>query len=144
MNSRIRTLSVREQAAWMRSYYPTFSCAATSRTLCSAGCLQPTSASRKYDVIVLYEAGLRPAAYVKHLRIREGETQIPHTYAPDRPCLFYPAAREWRPDMRIATTVIPWLSLWLFYYEVWLATGEWEGGGVAHGPILDKCDVSDS
>jgi hypothetical protein len=35
--------------------------------------------------------------------------------------------------MKIATTIIPWLSLWLYYYEVWHATGEWMGGGIEHG-----------
>ena len=65
-------------------------------------------------------------------------------YAPDRPCLFYPAGREWRSDMKIATSIVPWLSLWLYYYEVWLATGEWEGGGISHEPKLDNGDVSNS
>ena len=31
--------------------------------------------------------------------------------------------------MKIALTIVPWLSLWLFYYEVWRATGTWYGGG---------------
>ena len=64
-----------------------------------------------------YEAGRRPGAYVPGLRTRADAERIPHTYAPERPCLFYPAGREWRPDMTIATTIIPWLSLWLYFYE---------------------------
>lgn len=31
--------------------------------------------------------------------------------------------------MRIANTILPWTSLWLYYYEIWLGTGKWEGGG---------------
>jgi hypothetical protein len=31
--------------------------------------------------------------------------------------------------MVLADTIIPLASLWLFYYEVWFATGEWLGGG---------------
>ena len=27
--------------------------------------------------------------------------------------------------------LIPWISEWLFYFEMWLITGEWYGGG--HG-----------
>jgi hypothetical protein len=46
--------------------------------------------------------------------------------------------------MMIATTIIPWLALWLYYYEVWLATGHWEGGGIPHKPSLDDGDVSHS
>ena len=29
-------------------------------------------------------------------------------------------------------TLIPWTSLWLYYYEIWIETGEWVGGG-KHG-----------
>jgi hypothetical protein len=28
-----------------------------------------------------------------------------------------------------AVTIIPWTIEWLFFYETWLATGEWHGGG---------------
>lgn len=31
--------------------------------------------------------------------------------------------------MRIDQTVVPWTALWLFYFEDWLASGEWKGGG---------------
>lgn len=31
--------------------------------------------------------------------------------------------------MLIANTIVPWTSEWLFYYEIWLATGQWHGGG---------------
>jgi hypothetical protein len=144
MINRLRTLSVRDQGAWMRHYQPSFKTEATNCALCSTGILQPTSASRKYLVKIVYEAGRRPAAYVGGLRTREHGERIPHTYACNRPCLFYPAGREWRSDMRIATTIVPWLSLWLYYYEVWLATGSWVGGGIPHNPSLDDGDVPDS
>lgn len=31
--------------------------------------------------------------------------------------------------MLIANTIVPWAVEWLFFYEVWLVTGEWGGGG---------------
>jgi hypothetical protein len=144
MTNRIHTLSAREQAAWMRHHYPTFRTTATNCQMRTTGALQPTSSSRTYRFTILYEAGSRPAAYVDELRLRADSQRIPHTYAPDRPCLFYPAGREWRSDMKIATSIVPWLSLWLYYYEVWLATGEWEGGGISHEPKLENGDVSNS
>jgi hypothetical protein len=33
----------------------------------------------------------------------------------------------------IADTVVPWISEWLFHYELWLSTGSWHGGGVHPG-----------
>ena len=128
----------------MRQYHRSFKTTVTNRTLRSTGSLRPTSASRRYAVTIVYEGGGRPAGYVEGLRARKEGERIPHTYAPDQPCLFYPAGREWRSDMMIATTIIPWLSLWLYYYEVWLATGSWEGGGIPHEPSPDGSHVSHS
>ncbi|MDY0295864.1 MAG: hypothetical protein RB296_00975 [Acidobacteriota bacterium] len=35
--------------------------------------------------------------------------------------------------MIIAKTIVPWASEWLIFYELWLATGEWLGGGIHAG-----------
>jgi len=63
---------------------------------------------------------------------------IVYTYAQDRPCLFLPGSGEWRSDLLIARTVVPWLSEWLYFYEVWRATGEWLGGGEHPRPGLPE------
>jgi hypothetical protein len=47
-------------------------------------------------------------------------------------CLFYAAAREWNSSMLIARTIVPWTCEWLFHFEAWLFTGEWDGGGITH------------
>jgi len=47
-------------------------------------------------------------------------------------CLFDPAQDEWSRDRAIADTTIPWAIDWLFSYEGWHATGEWQGGGREH------------
>ena len=36
----------------------------------------------------------------------------------------------------LADTIIPWTVEWLYFYELWLATGEWLGGG--EHPDLDR------
>ena len=55
-----------------------------------------------------------------------------HIYDDDknRLCLFLPNSGEWDGARMLADTVIPWVSEWLFYYEIWLATEKWCGGGV--------------
>ncbi len=60
---------------------------------------------------------------------------LPHVYseAPVRLCLFLPGTLEWQPWMRFDTTLVPWTTLWLYYFEDWLATGEWHGGGMHPG-----------
>ena len=32
--------------------------------------------------------------------------------------------------MRLDQTIVPWAILWLFYFEEWLSSNEWKGGGM--------------
>jgi hypothetical protein len=88
-----------------------------------------------YRVEIRLRAGGHPSAQIltPQLRRRVPDEPVPHTWGPDEPCFYYPIAREWMPNMAIATSVVPWLGLWLIHYEGWRATGHWEGGGVEHG-----------
>lgn len=69
----------------------------------------------------------------RHPEFEEGP--VPHVYIngqdPERPCLclFDPRADEWSMNDLIAETTIPWAARWLFFYEGWLLTGRWQGGG---------------
>jgi len=33
----------------------------------------------------------------------------------------------------ISNNIMPWISEWLYYYEIWPVTGEWYGGGIHPG-----------
>jgi hypothetical protein len=40
--------------------------------------------------------------------------------------------------MRIDQTIVPWAILWLFYYEEWLVSDDWKGGGEhPHAPEVE-------
>jgi hypothetical protein len=97
------------------------------------GKLHPTPLSSHYMVRVDYKLGSSPDVRVVHptLACRDGESP-PHLYPDGCLCLFLPRAYEWQPHMLIATTTVPWTSEWLFYYEIWVATGTWCGGGAHH------------
>src|SRR5207249_936655 len=94
--------------------------------------IQPMPLSNSYVVTIAYEYCRTPDVDVEEpkLRRRHPDAPIPHTYEGDRPCTFRPRI-DWRSDKSLAL-VVPWVSLWLFSYEVWLATGDWLFGGVAH------------
>jgi hypothetical protein len=133
--SRIRTIGIREQAAWMRSRYPAFRCEVHGGLLVCRGELQPGPVCATYKALIEYRVGRWPKAFVPgdQLKPLEPGGKIPHTYGPDQPCLFYPNRQSWRSDMKLADKIVPWLSLWLAFYEMWRATGEWYGGGITHG-----------
>lgn len=124
----------------MRGLWPEFDSRIVAGVLVSRGPLQPTPVSAVYRVRVEYCPGSLPKAWVEEptLRCRSPEERIPHVYAGPRPCLYYPKTQEWRADMFISDTILPWLLLWLFHYEIWLVTGDWHGGGIHHPPEQGK------
>lgn len=105
--------------------------------------VQPSSLSTKYTIKLVYRYGVTPKVWVvspKPLALAEGETSLPHVYSTQEQqiCLFYNVEeedKEWRQDMILANTVVPWISEWLYFYELWLITGTWLGGGVHNGKV---------
>lgn len=129
-----KSLTVVQQAAALRHLYPESKCSAHLNRLSWAGVLQPTAMSREYKVSVDYHLGKSPRTHVVEpiLFVPAGE-HLPHVYSQkeQRLCLYSPFGNaEWNSSMCIARTIVPWASEWLFYYELWLATGKWLGGGI--------------
>jgi hypothetical protein len=60
---------------------------------------------------------------------------LPHIYWNDRNpawpalCLWDPKEMFWTPEQSIASTIIPWTSEWLLFFEYWQITGEFRGPG---------------
>ncbi|ACX76279.1 hypothetical protein Fisuc_2696 [Fibrobacter succinogenes subsp. succinogenes S85] len=67
----------------------------------------------------------------KPLELAEGATRLEHVYdnQKQRLCLYHPKKRPWDRSMLLSETVIPWAIEWLYFYEIWLCTGQWLGGG---------------
>ncbi|WP_038368523.1 hypothetical protein [Bosea sp. UNC402CLCol] len=94
----------------------------------------PSPVSRVYDLRLTYVEAEAPKIFVDEpdLTLLANGVRIPHLYSerPARLCLYLPEAYEWRSSMLLDRTMVPWAILWLWYFEDWLATGEWRGGGV--------------
>jgi hypothetical protein len=94
----------------------------------------PSTLSRQYRIRIEMDHDLSPDVFVEapDLNFLAEGRDLPHVYQqePVRLCLYLTRTTEWRPRMRLDQTVVPWTSLWLFYFEDWLASGEWKGGGV--------------
>ena len=94
--------------------------------------VRPGPLSRTYAVRLRYGIGSSPDMFVDRpgLRSLSGDRCPPHLYHdPDRLCLYMPGIGEWDPTKRLDQTVVPWTYLWLEYFEDWLATDVWRGGG---------------
>lgn len=99
----------------------------------------PSPLSRIYRVRIEMSQERAPRTFIEapDLALLAEGRDLPHVYRnPTRLCLYLPGTSEWQPWMRIDQTIVPWCVLWLWYFEDWLASGEWKGGG-AHPPMHD-------
>ena len=126
-----KALTLGQQMFRMKSICPRFRCALKRSCVTWTGAIQPTEISSTYLVRINYVLGRRPTVVVVDppLQRRNGTEKIPHLFPDNDLCLYHPRYGEWLATMFIADTIVPWAALWLYYYEVWHATGEWLGGG---------------
>jgi len=102
-----------------------------------------------YHVRIAYRVPLAPESFrviavqprvqildpVLELHPSYEEGPLPHVYInrqnPALPylCLFDPYNHEWTPTDLIADTTVPWTARHLYFYEGWLLTHKWKGGG---------------
>ena len=106
---------------------------------------QPSPISRIYQVRLECDAKGNPDVFVDapDIRMLARGRRIPHLYSQEQCqlCLFLPGSGQWNPRKLLANTIVPWASLWLFYYEEWLWSDEWKGGG-EHPHNADVLDAA--
>ncbi len=131
-----------DQMMKMKALFPDWQCGVKRNVLTCIGYRQPTEISCNYKVKITYTLNGKPDIEVLEPKLvcREGETAIPHVYPGNHPCVYYPKFGEWTSSKYIAKTIVPWISSWLYFYEVWMATGEWEGGGI-HPKVNSKTKI---
>lgn len=90
--------------------------------------IRPTDTADEYEVRLEAEVGLAPEVFVESPElVPDADGRLPHVYPSGAICLH--RVGEWRAHMLYINTVIPWAAEWLFYYELWRASGTWCGDG---------------
>lgn len=133
-------MSLPAQQERLMTVFPAAVCRLDALGLFWQGRIQPSEESREYVARVRYCPGDIPEAHIikpsLHYLVassaRPGR-KLPHVYreAGDPLCLFF-GTQEWNPTIAIADTTIPWVSLWLRFFELWLVTNTWEGSGAPY------------
>jgi len=95
--------------------------------------VQPTPLSRQYFIRITMDRANPPKVYVLEPDLYKlaGDRKIPHLYSQkeQRLCLYLPGTGEWDHMKSVALTIVPWVFLWLYFFEDWLFSNEWKGGG---------------
>ncbi len=142
VNKRTHTLNMAVQAGKIRSLFPDASLSFTQNKLTWKSEITPSPLSASYQVKLVYEKGEHPNVFVTNpkLSLHPDKFSLPHIYNTEKQklCLYYRKGREWKSDMLIANTVIPWTCEWLIHYECWVATGTWHGGGIHNESEAEK------
>ncbi len=127
--------AIEEQITAMQADWPLFRVRkASPEAAIWTGELKPQFSA--YRIEVRYAVGGSPEVRVispELIWLPENiEGPLPHVYGPltdPTLCLFDPATGEWDGSMLLSRTTIPWTIDWLTFYEFWVMTGKWSGGG---------------
>lgn len=132
-------LTLRQQCVAMRVFVPSWRRKRSPRGLvCWEGWLRPTDYSDRYKLRIELTHHTPPQAFVLSHSLMNAKGEVaPHVYRNESLCLYRPKYDEWERGMFVHETTIPWSSLWLYYYEIWLTTGKWMGGGEHPEPNED-------
>lgn len=127
MNSKRKNLEFHSHS--LESNFPNGKCFVSENSLTWIGELIPTPLSRTYEIKIEYEVFKEPKVKILSLglKIPNVKSEI-HMYEDGSLCLYYNKERkEWRHCMSLATSIIPWICEWLYFYEIWLVTRKWCG-----------------
>lgn len=105
--------------------------------------LKPTEESLEYKVKLTVNVNSKVVNVYPvdpYIGLYINDNKVPHMYSDGSLCLFYPEYEEWHYKDWWSDTIIPWTCLWLYYYEAWLQTDEWLGGGI-HGGKLKSIEI---
>ena len=99
-----------------------------------SGKIKPSALSKEYTVFLSYRFDKSPKVWIIGDELEKlDDANFPHKFDINpknkmvQICLY--RYSEFNSSKLIANTIIPWTVEWLYYYELWLATGEWLGGG---------------
>ena len=121
-------VSLALQAFALRQIMPNGRARIRNGELTWVGKVLPGPECSTYELQIVYRLRRLPIARVLSPTLKTNDDGLlPHVYNDGTLCLH--DEREWRSTMLLAQTLLPWASEWLFYYELWIASGTWYGDG---------------
>jgi hypothetical protein len=118
--------TIAQQAGALGAVFPNSRIRMHASKLIWTGELHPSDLSRIYTVTIEYRRPYQPRVVVVSPELQpDAEGFLPHMYDDNSLCLH--DRGQWKPQILIVDTIVPWAAEWLLHYEVWLATNTWYG-----------------
>lgn len=125
---RVHPLPLHAQLAGLKQKVPGSDGFVRNNRLVWTGCITPTVRSVTYTVRIDVLLGKRPDISVLDPALEHWKGEpLPHTYPGEKLCVYM--GDQWDASKSLVTFVLPWIVDWLLYYELWVGTGKWFGGG---------------
>ncbi len=123
-------IPIPKQLGKILSTYHSWSGKVTRNGLVLEGKVQPTALSPEYSIQVKYTLKRRPVVKIlsPELKIHPERDKLPHIFVQNNSLCLHYNDFDYYNDY-LSDTIIVWITWWLYFYEIWLATGEWCGGG---------------
>jgi len=100
------------------------------KTVTFSGKIVSSTIQKNYEVEIMCGLNFYPKVYIKNIDF--SKKRPPHLYKDNSLCLYYLDYNEYKHKDLIFPKIYDWIILWIYYYELWLAYGEWLGGGISH------------
>lgn len=128
----ISDIPIHFQLAALKAKMPRCDLYLNKNYLRARGKVQPTPRSIWYSYEIKYRFRENITIFIKEPLIKTelNGKKAEHLYKDGSLCLFFPKAKEFDSKKLIVDYIVPWIALWLFFYEIWLVTGCWKGGGI--------------
>lgn len=129
---------ISQQVFVMKQLFPQFEAVWDQNQVTWTGKVTPTPMSDTYKIRIEHSLEDMVRVWVIDPPLRELPNGKPsfHLYPEGCLCLYWPKMKEFTRKDLIAKTIVPWISVWLYYYELSLITGTWLGGGhEPEGPL---------
>ncbi len=82
----------------------------------------------KYKIRVECSTTLPPKIFIEEPVV----SKMKHMYKDRSLCLYHWSKFKWGDDKSIAQNLIPWVYMWIYFYELWLKTDKWYGDEYLH------------
>ena len=126
-----KPLTLADQMYRMRSKHPQFSSYIRRSAVIWEGPWSAAELGDEYALRICYPHARRPIISILSpiLKLAKKRKNLPHVYADGQLDICVHEAKDWSPRLYIADTIMPWISEWIYFYEIWRQTGAWLGKG---------------